>query len=215
MSDLTETSKEFEVKPTDAKEHKQTSKIILPPATTQPAVKKNFKKVGEALTTEKAKPMTQFELEFEDMIRRYLKNGPESTITLINNIQKYVEVMDPKKQMSPVDGAKMQMGLWKTLSNVIEKTSNEEFRKNWVVVLSFFHRYRHGVFSPRYINRYAEEWPSNDDNLKAFQRLVNLIELSSNPNERSMILKRVNIHKTLEVGFSESGRTNLIQFYNA
>lgn len=157
---------------------------------------------------------SQYEKEFDTLIDSGIEHGSNVTVRLIEFLQKYVEDMSPTRIVKDSWGAKRQQQFFQALHTAIEKSDPEEFNQNWMVVLSFFHRYKTGALGIRYVNRFAEFWPEQDDRLTAFQRIINLIILSEDPANRHLVTKRVSLTKTMEVGFTEAGRSNIVQFYS-
>ena len=151
--------------------------------------------------------------EFEQLIASMEENGTEQQKHLIYSIKRYIDVMAPGV---PTDGpvsVRHQYTLWKTISAVIEQSPAEEFKKLWNIILAYFHAYKDGVFHERYILRFSEYWHYNIDELNAFQRIINLIKLTADPETRAKSLREVSLSRSLAEGFSEAGRTRLLGFY--
>lgn len=154
-----------------------------------------------------------FETAFASMIDRHIASGNEVALNTIDFMQKYVDEMAPEKKVGNDEGAEKQQKFFRSLRSLIEKSSTEDFRRAWNIVLAFFWRYKKGALGEQYVNRFAEFWPPKDDSLTAYQRIVNLALVSSDPQQRNGVARRVNINKTMEVGFTETGRSNIITFY--
>ena len=141
-------------------------------------------------------------------------NGTVLQKNLIAALDKYLEDLKPRKPVTVDKGANIQYLFWKTLHSVIENSSQEEFKSLWTIVLAYFNLFKDDAFHERYVYRFAEYWAANEDELSAFQRLLNLIKLTADPKERALGLKQVNVEKSLELIFSEQGRQKLLNFYN-
>lgn len=110
-------------------------------------------------------------------------------------------------------GALRQYSLWQTLKNVINNYDQEEFRRTWTTLLHFVADNRDGVFSDRLAMRFSEFWSQDTDELQRFQRVMNLILISSDPHESKNLKSVVSLDKTLE-GFPEVGRRRVLEYYN-
>ncbi|HXQ32681.1 MAG TPA: hypothetical protein VN843_01540 [Anaerolineales bacterium] len=150
---------------------------------------------------------------FDDLIARTLIIAPTPLKETIYFMQKYVIKMAPEQNNDSTTGASNQLLFFRTLKNLIERSTPETFNKSWNIVLSFFWRYKNGALGERYVNRFSEDWTMGDPNLTYFQRLINLCLVSANPSERLKVTKKVNVPKTVEAGFTPSGVQNILQFY--
>lgn len=160
-----------------------------------PAKKQNFSTIQEYLDNVKA-------------------NGTVLQKNLIAALDKYLEDLKPRKPVTVDKGANIQYLFWKTLQSAIENSSQEEFKSLWTIVLAYFNLFKDEAFHERYVYRFAEYWTASEDELSAFQRLLNLIKLTADPKERALGLKQVNVEKSLELIFSEQGRQKLLNFYS-
>lgn len=141
-------------------------------------------------------------------------NGTVLQKNLIAALDKYLEDLKPRKPVTVDKGANLQYLFWKTLHSTIEYSTQEEFKSLWTIVLAYFNLFKDDAFHERYVYRFAEYWAANEDELSAFQRLLNLIKLTADPKERALGLKQVNVEKSLELIFSEQGRQKLLNFYS-
>lgn len=151
--------------------------------------------------------------EFEQLIAGLENTGTEAQKQLIYSFKRYIAAMAPGV---PTDGpvsVRHQYMLWKTISSVIENSPAEEFKKLWNIILAYFNTYKDGVFHERYILRFSEYWHYNIDELNAFQRIINVIKLTADPETRLKSLREVSLSRSLAEGFSEAGRTRLLGFY--
>jgi len=140
-------------------------------------------------------------------------NGTTEQKAFITYIEQYELNMRPGIPVKPINGAQHQYILWKTLSELLEKTPNGEFKATWDLVLGIFYMYENGVFADRYAYRFAEYWGHDDSELSALQRLINIIKLTANRKNRALGLKQVDLQRSLAIGFSEEARSKLIRYY--
>lgn len=138
----------------------------------------------------------------------------QATSALIHALDTYMTKMAPGVPMDDKTGAANQWGLWKTIHNVIERsTSEESFKKCWFILLKYFAIEGKTAFSDRYVFRFAPHWTQSTDDLDLFQRILNLLILTANHETRSEKVKEVSLERTFEKGLSEEGRNRLIGFY--
>jgi hypothetical protein len=154
---------------------------------------------------------------FDQLLERTRVAGTPQQKNLVRQLQQYMEEVAPGKPVTRADGAKWQQTLWVALKGVVDNSDNLEFRKQWFIVLSFFNENggKKQVFNGRYVFRFAEMWSRSPDELDAMQRLINIIHLTANPEERNQGLKQVDLDRSLATGFSPMARQNLISFYKS
>lgn len=135
---------------------------------------------------------------------------------IINGFENYIAKMKPGIPFigKEKEGALLQYTFWKLLKYVIEGTSDTNFKKAWSLVLAYFHNDETGVFGERYVFRFAEYWNWSKDELDGFQRLVNLIRISANPETRSKIKSKVDVQRSVEKGINPDAANRIIGFYN-
>ena len=151
--------------------------------------------------------------DFERGIAALYERGTPAQRSLIAQLRNYIDRMKPGMPVSGDKGAGHQYSLWVLLSTLVNQ-SQDDFTNLWALVLAFFHEYRDGVFHDRYVFRFSEYWSRPEAELQAFQRLLNLIKLTSNVAGRESALKQIDLQRSLSVGFTEAGRQRLLQFYN-
>jgi hypothetical protein len=151
--------------------------------------------------------------DFDRLMIKVRETGTGPQRKLVNDLNSYVENMKKGKPITPANGAMQQYALWATLRTVVENHHGDEFRSLWHIVLSFFHYYRDNVFSDRLVFRFADHWQRDKDQLKALQRLLDLIKITADPATRDENKKRVDMARSLEVGFSEEARSRVLQYY--
>jgi len=152
-------------------------------------------------------------MDFEQRIADLKTNGTPNQKTVIAEIETYLDRMRPGRPLSGDVGASYQFSFWMTLSKIVHRMPHDEFKNLWSLVLSYFHQYRDGAFSDRYIYRFAEFWSQPEKQLNAYQRLVNLIKVTADPLTRERGLRQVSMERTLSEGFDEAARQRIIGFY--
>lgn len=153
--------------------------------------------------------------ELDVALDKMKTTGTKAEIALVNSLEAYLTGMRPRTVIDPETGARFQHSLWQTLRNVIQNSPEGEFKRLWSIVLAFAHEHENGIFNGRYIMRFAESWRHDLDELDAFQRLLNLINLTANPALREKGLRQVDLTRSLDKGFNEHGRGRLVSFYKS
>jgi hypothetical protein len=149
----------------------------------------------------------------DQLIQRVQESGNQTEKMVVEAIAQYREVMQPGKPVVPANGVQAQYRLWKFLSYLLESAPQEDFRRAWNVLLNMVHLHKDEIFGDRYVYRFSEEWTFFQEELSAYQRLLNILKLTANAQERATGLKQVDLNRSLEVGFSESARQRLVGFY--
>lgn len=152
--------------------------------------------------------------DFASAIEQLKTSGTQAQKSLIVGIESYITKMSPGVPIDANQGAREQYVFWKLISSIAESTPNDEFKKIWNLLLAYFEFYKDTVFHERYIFRFSEYWTWSEDDLNAFQRVINLIKLTSNPTERTASLSHVSIDRSLAVGFSDEARQRIVSFYH-
>jgi len=150
---------------------------------------------------------------FQKTIAKIKESGTASEKGLVASIELYMEKLKPGVPVNETDGARIQYNLWKTISALLESYPDSEFKRLWYILLAYFEEYKDAAMHERYIFRFAEYWSWSDTELFGFQRIINIIKLTSNPTTRSSELKKVDLDRSLEVGFSDKARQRVINFY--
>jgi hypothetical protein len=189
------------------------------PAVAEPSLTTQFTATSavvavEAPTVETKGPVAL--TEFEAFLEKIRTEGTVSQKNLVISFETYMTQLAPGKVIDPNVGARAQYTFWKVLFNVIENSPQEEFKRQWNIVLAFFNNHSketNQIFHPRKVFRFFEFWINGDDELNAYQRVLNLIQLTADPSEREAGLKRVDVSRALETKFTEVGRARLLGFY--
>lgn len=151
--------------------------------------------------------------DFQSMVKAVKDGNNIYQKSLVVALENYIRDMAPGIPMDSDKGARFQHTLWKSISYIAEQIPVEEFKKCWSLLLAFFHEYRKGVFHERYVFRFSEFWIWSEDELNAFQRVLNLIKLTTDSTTRNTELRHVDIDRTLSVGFSDEARQRIVNFY--
>lgn len=125
----------------------------------------------------------------------------------------YTENMKPRKPVSPMDGARYQVQLYRTIVSIINNNVDPDFTLVFSAMLALFDEHADGVFNETYVFRFASDMalPANDR--AAFHRLLNLIKVAAEPAGRAQRLKQVDFEASLRVGVTEAGRQRVLGFF--
>lgn len=142
--------------------------------------------------------------------------GNPAQQALVNGLRNYTTAMAKGVPMSPTKGIEHQYTLWAILKGVVEANQTyEEFRAQWNIVLAYFHHYNNGCLGGRYVFRFADTWARGSEQLGYFQKLLNLIHVTSDPTTRQEFAgKKVDVKRTMEEGFSPEAAGRVLQYYN-
>lgn len=141
------------------------------------------------------------------------KEATPAGTMVIDQIAAYMDAMAPKKLQEDRDIVRSQVQLYRALTRAIN-TLTDDFYLVWRAILATFHEHRDGVFHESAVFRGMQHITLPKDDIKAFQRLLNLIKITANPAGRQAAIKQVEFGKTLEFGITEAGRQKLLNFYN-
>lgn len=183
--------------------------VKAPEAPAAPVVQTTQAKTDPEVLNTEAKALEGFDA----LIAELKATGTSSQKALISSFEQYAFNMQPGKPMDSEKGAKHQYTFWKTIQHLVENSPEGEFNKLWSILLAYAHQHKSGVFGERYIMRFTEQWRQSEDELAAYQRIINLIKLTADPQTRAKNMREVNISRTLELVFSEQGRQRVGNFY--
>lgn len=131
---------------------------------------------------------------------------------IVSTVSMYSNVMAPRTPVNIKGGSEAQVMLWHALVNTIVN-NNTNFKDAWTLWLNMFNHYSEGMFSVRYALRFFEFIRLPRDQIIAFQRVLNLLILTANPETRAANLKRVSLEMTFSTYFNEAAKQKVMAFY--
>jgi hypothetical protein len=131
----------------------------------------------------------------------------------LEQIEVYMTEMAPKKPQDVKSISRWQVLLYRTLTSIINKCDTDFFLV-WRAVLAAFHAQKNAVFHETAVFRGMQHIVLPPDDVKGFQRLLNLIKATAEPAARTAAIKQIDFSRTLEFGVTEVGRSKLLNFYN-
>lgn len=99
---------------------------------------------------------------------------PAQVSTLRQELQNYIGEMAPNRRMDPQEGAGHQTALARLIESTITEADSRVFIAKMSVWLETIREHRNGVFSERYVNRFADSIALSKSKLQSFQYLVHL-----------------------------------------
>lgn len=168
----------------DEKNRKQDGVELVKPEKTEEEKEEQARKVKEA---SKAVPSVRPEV------------GSSTTEQMVKeNLDKYVEFMQPGRAHRGNDGVQRQVMLFRTIQ-VILRQKGPEFHKLWSYLLWVVNKHRDDVFHERYVFRYFDMINLSNSERRCFERILNLIINTANPSTRAKAVQQIDIDATMEV----------------
>ena len=203
-----ETTEEVVTSEVSAEAQDPTTPVVEDNST--PVVEVAEKAEVEAVVTEAVEAVAD---TFANRIDQLRETGSASVKALLHSFDTYFDILAPGKTVDGDHGARAQYAFWRAMYVVIHNAPQEEFKQLWNIILAYFNNHAEGIFHSRYVFRFSEHWSASEVELTAFQRLLNLIHLTADPQTRAVGLKQVDLDRTLGVFFTDEDRQRLISFY--
>lgn len=194
----------------------------FPPAATKPVAKQEVKPVQQAAVKPVTKPVVQqtaapaAQVAAVDTAAIVAKAQAEASTTgkiILQQVADYMTAMAPRKMVSVDAGARFQVGLYRTITRMIN-TLDDDFDLVFTAVLRLFADNLDGVFHETHVFRFMEHVPLSKDEITAFQRLLNLFINVADPKGRAAGLKMTDFNKTLQLGLTDAGRSRVLTYFN-
>lgn len=140
------------------------------------------------------------------------KEDTSGQIIIRSILREYAKDMAPAKPVSEAVGAGHQLKLWRAIEQVLN-SKGEFFHLHLNTLMEEILKERKSAFNEKYAFRFFHrvELPAN--NLKSFERLLNLFINTCDPKGRSHALKQIDMEKTLEKIPNEEIRQRIFAFY--
>lgn len=151
--------------------------------------------------------------EIQQLLEVLKESGTVYEKMLVNSMGNYCKKMAPGVPVSNEAGVQEQYLLWTTLRSVIQKAPDEEFKRLWSIVLAIAEDQKDGAFTDSCLFRFSEYWRADLEELTGFQRILNLIKVTSNVESRNKNIRTVDLTRTLDKGINEYGRSRLVSYY--
>lgn len=143
----------------------------------------------------------------------FAKTASVDAHAIINTILNYVREMTPGKSQTPEAMQRQQVNLHSALMGTVNRLEGQEFKQVYGGILRLVHEHRDGVFHDRYVYRQLQNAPLNSTQRAFFERTMNMIKLTADPQGRKAGLKQFDKTRTMQHGLTEAGRNKLLSFY--
>lgn len=148
---------------------------------------------------------------FDAVISAERKKGTANAVALIAFLDRYVQVMAPRKITSTADILRQQEGLLDALLTVIERAPAKEFARLWNIAILYVGEYKDACFHPAYCSRGARDWKTDPAKFTTLTNLINLLQVTA--NDPTSVTQIVDIGTMFGRGYSEDARQRMSAFY--
>lgn len=163
-------------------------------------------------TKEQSKQETAPVATSATLIEQLKKLGDRTALNAIDGINQYIEAMKPGKVVTPTEGARQQVVLYRTLQNIING-EQPNFKLLFATVLKIVDENSKTVFSGTHIFRFIDHVVLNAEDRQAFLRIVNLMMTGAAVDGRQAAMRHVDFQRSLQYGVTEEGRVRIHSFF--
>lgn len=133
--------------------------------------------------------------------------------SVVENIYAYIANMKPKMPITPEDGARNQVALYRNLSTLFNRVEGD-FGQVFPAVLKLFDHHQDGVFAMTHRFRFMDQAHQLGTKERvAFQNFIHVLTTTASPQGRASVLKQIDMNKALEHGVSEEGKNRVRSFF--
>lgn len=141
-----------------------------------------------------------------------LANVPSSLLYPIIAIKNYMEMMKPGRPQDPKYGAAQQVNLYRAMLTIVNKDT-EHFEALFTAMLRMFEHGAEGVFHEIYVFRFTEHVIMNPDEIKGWQKLVNLVKVMGPVDGRELARKAVSIENSV-IHLAEDAKNRVLAYFS-
>lgn len=185
---------------------------IAPPRVklAQPAVAR----VAPTLPDTTAKDVdTGHNLDLVSEVMRIIEGVPATHHFQILSIVEYCKKADLKNSNDVKTLANMNVGLWRNISNLINKQETH-FEPLFTALLRIFLLESKNSMSEIAINRGIEHMALSKQELAGYMNITTLLRLTADPKSRKQVLKSaVNLPLALRNGLTQDGAARVVAYY--
>jgi hypothetical protein len=131
---------------------------------------------------------------------------------LVDRLDDYVSAMGPGMPVDPRQGGSRQAALWNLIKGVL-RAKPEEFTLQYSELLAVIHRHRTTVFSERYAFRFFNELKLASTERVNFERVLNVLLATCNPQTRRVAFRQVDIKNSLRSMNDEALIERVLAYY--
>lgn len=142
-----------------------------------------------------------------------VKDASDIGKTVIEGVYQYIANMRPNMPVTPEDGARQQVNLFRNLSTLFNRVEGD-FSLVFPAVLKLFEHHSDGVFAETHRFRFMDQAHQlgSKDRI-AFHNMVHMLSSLAAPSDRQSMLKQIDMTKAMEHGFTESARNRVRTFF--
>lgn len=160
-----------------------------------------------------AATVTPTETATQELIAKAQAEASSAGRVILQNVLDYMQAMDPKKPVNADIGSRYQVSLYRAITRTINNLG-DDFDLVFTAILRLFADNGSDVFAERFVFRFMDSVNLSSDEIKGYQRLLNLLINTADPKGRASGLKMTDFNKTLEFGLTEEGRARVLTYFN-
>jgi len=141
-----------------------------------------------------------------------LAKVPTSMLGPIITIKNYMEMMKPGRPMDPKVGAANQVNLYRAMMSIVTKDT-EHFEALFTAMLRMFEHGAQGVFHELYVYRFAEHVVLNPEEIKAWQKMINLFKVMGPVDGRDLARRAVSIEQSVS-HLAENAKNRILAYFS-
>lgn len=183
-------------------------KVISPTVTQTASAKVSAPAVSGAVVNK----VTASVSAFDEYIAKLKLTGTFIERNFISQMEAYNSAMKPGIPVDGHVGGRQQIGLWRSIQGIIER-SGDEFTSAFSLLLAYFEEHKNGMFHEHHAFRFAETVALSNEELASFHAMLNLLKLTCDPVGRKHALTQVSLDRTLKNNISEQARQKILGFY--
>lgn len=157
-----------------------------------------------------AAPTGAFSAEAQALISSFTTSAAKNGFA---ELAEYLKAMAPGRQMDPLKGAQHQVSLYRTLQLLLNQ-SGDEFPKVFGTLLKVFDEHSLGALGGQRVFRFTDNIALSRDDRFGFERLLNLLVHTANPQGRAAAVKTIDFPRTLQFGVTEDTRRKILGYFN-
>lgn len=134
------------------------------------------------------------------------------TKNVIDGVYAYIANMKPNMPVTPEDGARQQVALFRTLTNLFNRVEGD-FTQAFAATLKLFEVHASGVFAETHRFRFMDRTDQlSPKDREAFRNMVHMLVTVAPVQGRQQVLKQLSLEKAMEHGVNENGKMRVRSF---
>lgn len=169
-------------------------------------------RASQPLVKETAKPTAPADITAQNLVDQLKALGDTNALNVLDGIVSYMRVMAPGKAITPTDGARQQVILYRTLQNAINGVQ-PNFRLLFATILKLIDGDSKGAFSGTHAFRFTDMMVLSAEDRQGFMRLMNLLLTGAAVDGRQAAMRHVDFQRSLTYGVTDEGRARILSFF--